>query len=268
VGSEGVQVFDLETGILEQQLTGHSAPVEGVAFLGAGEKLLSASQDSLILWDLPGETSLDAVEVDWQGFEDMALSPDEEWVAVAHRTHVELRPLTDLSQGRTLPGDSSGTLTVAFSPDSKLLALGRRDGEVRVVEVADGSTVHSLEGHDGYVTALDFTTDGLTLITAGDDRRMCFWEVITGELLRQRPLLHRAWSQDLKVSLDGGLLASAGADGVVLLWDLVRSRLLQRLEGHFRPLHAIAFGPMGDWLVSGGEDSTLRVWDLRSLTGS
>lgn len=264
VGSDQIQVFDLETGVLEWQLGDPREEVRGLAFLALGDRLLSASEESLILWDLSQGKPLQTIHGDWHGCQAMALSPDEEWVAVAYRDRVELRATAKLDEVRPLGDEFPNILALDFSPDSKLLALGGRLGEVQLIEVSDGAPVHDLIGHDGYVTALAFTPDGLGLVTAGDDRQLLFWDVITGERTHRRSLMHRAWSQAMAVSPEG-LLASAGADGLIFLWDLQRLRLRTRLEGHFHYLAAVAFGPTGDWLVSGGKDRTLRIWDLRGL---
>src|SRR5205807_1041283 len=41
--------------------------------------------------------------------------------------------------------DGDGALSPAFSPDSKLLAFGRFDGRITLVEVATGTEVHKLQ---------------------------------------------------------------------------------------------------------------------------
>ncbi|MEJ2211712.1 MAG: WD40 repeat domain-containing protein, partial [Anaerolineae bacterium] len=60
-----------------------------------------------------------------------------------------------------------------------------------------------------------------------------------------------------------------------MVWDLAAgSRLSRRLGGHQAEASAMAFDPGGQILASGGDDGTIRFWDVatgqpggRPLTG-
>jgi WD40 repeat protein len=47
----------------------------------------------------------------------------------------------------------------------------------------------------------------------------------------------------------------------VRLWDVVTFAAVAKLRGHGDYVHAVAFSPDGNRLVSGSGDYTLRVWD-------
>jgi WD40 repeat protein len=56
------------------------------------------------------------------------------------------------------------------------------------------------------------------------------------------------------------VLASGGWDKTIRLWDVATGRCLEVLEGHARPVYAIAFSSDGHWLASGSEDQTVKLW--------
>ena len=64
-------------------------------------------------------------------------------------------------------------------------------------------------------------------------------------------------------------IATAAANGRIVLYDINRAGVeLARLHEHTRQVHKVAFNPhQGALLLSGSQDATIRMWDLRILAG-
>lgn len=62
------------------------------------------------------------------------------------------------------------------------------------------------------------------------------------------------------------IIATAVANGRIVVYDLQRPALqLCRFQGHNRQVHRLAFNPhLASWLLSGSQDGTIRMWDLRA----
>lgn len=76
----------------------------------------------------------------------------------------------------------------------------------------------------------------------------------------------------LSVASDNARFASAGGDRTVFLWDVATAQTLRRFshhsDGHVGRVNCVAMGGADDALVvSGGFDTTVRVWDTRSGGG-
>lgn len=65
-------------------------------------------------------------------------------------------------------------------------------------------------------------------------------------------------------------IATAVANGRIVVYDLQRPGLqLCRFQGHSRQVHRLAFNPhLASWLLSGSQDGTIRMWDLRSASAN
>jgi WD40 repeat protein len=60
---------------------------------------------------------------------------------------------------------------------------------------------------------------------------------------------------------DGRRLATS-ADQTVSIWDLDTGKELFTFRGHRAPVTALAFRFDGNRLASGGNDATVRIWDV------
>lgn len=66
------------------------------------------------------------------------------------------------------------------------------------------------------------------------------------------------------------IIATAVANGRIVVYDLQRPGLqLCRFQGHNRQVHKLAFNPhLASWLLSGSQDGSIRMWDLRSASAN
>lgn len=74
------------------------------------------------------------------------------------------------------------------------------------------------------------------------------------------------------MTADNARFASAGGDRTVFLWDVATAQTVRRFshatEGHVGRVNCVAVGGADDSLVvSGGFDTTVRVWDARAGGG-
>src|SRR5262249_24713691 len=81
-----------------------------------------------------------------------------------------------------LRGHKGSIMSIAFSPNGKLLASGSRDGTVILWDVATGKSVKRLEGDrvplDG-IMLVAFSPDGKSLAAAGWHGTVTIWEIVT-----------------------------------------------------------------------------------------
>jgi WD40 repeat protein len=154
-------------------------------------------------------------------------------------------------------------LGVSLSPDGKFVATASDDNRARIWTVA-GQEVRRLEGHQEWVTVVNFSPDGQSVATGSNDGIVKLWNAKTGDQI-QNFQGHRGVVLTASFSGDGKRLVSAGRDGFVRLWNLL-DRPVQRLEltGFKDDVNAIAFSPDGKTIAGAGDEGVMRLWDAKS----
>uniref|UniRef100_A0A452YEP2 Uncharacterized protein n=1 Tax=Aegilops tauschii subsp. strangulata TaxID=200361 RepID=A0A452YEP2_AEGTS len=46
------------------------------------------------------------------------------------------------------------------------------------------------------------------------------------------------------------------------IWDMRKKRCIHTYQGHTGRIDVLRFTPDGRWIVSGGADSSVKIWDL------
>ena len=151
-------------------------------------------------------------------------------------------------------------LSVAFNPNGNLLAAGTANGEIRLWNIAIGTTLPTCQGHTSWVRSVVFSPDGSTIASGSDDQTVRLWDIDTGQCLKTlQGHTHRVRS--VALSPDGNTIVSGSDDQTIRLWDASTGQCLKSLQGHTDRVHSVAFNPDGSTIVSGSDDQTVRLWD-------
>jgi WD40 repeat protein len=155
----------------------------------------------------------------------------------------------------------SSVVSVAFSPDGKLLATGDMDGQIRLWQVRTGKQLFAFKGHSGWVRSIAWSPDGRTLASGSNDSLVRLWDVTDGS---EKQVLHghTNWVWAVAWSPDGLTLASGSFDSSVRLWDVAVGKCLTVLHGHTNGVRSVEWSPNGQLLVSGSLDGSIRLWDV------
>ena len=156
--------------------------------------------------------------------------------------------------------------SLAFSPDSKILAVGGYQ-QVELLGSATGKILATLSGHADLVRSLAWTPDGRRLVAAGGlpqrGGEIKVWDVVGRKLLRTING-HTDCIYSVAVSPDGKLAASGSYDKLIKLWDIETGAEVRTLKDHIDAVFAVAFSPDGKCLASGAQDRTVKIWEVRT----
>jgi WD40 repeat protein len=263
-----IRVLDVASGKETLRLLWHQ---RRVTFVGCGpdnKTLVSASWDNHIrVTDLTTGEAIHTFKSGNANDPVVAFASDGKTIAVADMRYQKKEPrwqyairLIDAATGaeRTILDQGKQRMSaLAFAPDSQsLLAVG--DGDAQVYDVACGKVLRTLPGVRGW----RFTPDGRHAVSIGALIRV--WDFASGKELHP-PEGPVSAADSIAFAPDGKTLASSGFsdDTAIHLWDATSGKFKATLAGHDKKsyVRAVQFAPDGR-LISGGGDSTIRVWDV------
>lgn len=155
-----------------------------------------------------------------------------------------------------LTGHTSHVFTIAWSPDSKILASGSRDNTVRLWS-REGNPLKTLNGHSAVVWSVAWSPKGGQLASASSDNTVRFWDK-EGKptAIMQR---HKGFVQWIAWSPDGRLLASVAGDRTLRL-SSADGKELHALFGHSAGITRVVWSPDGRLVATASDDKTIRLW--------
>ena len=211
----------------------------------------------------------------------LAVSPNHRFVVSAGRNKIFIWDTRTGSLQHTIEGREDLASSLAFSPDSKMLASGH--ATIRLWNVETGSQMSRLDGHTRIVNALTFSPDGKTLASGDSGGDIRLWNIGAGgdqltlpRLLgtltsKSKPLPnkrtfteHKRPIKALDFNAEGTTLVSASRDNTIRLWDVDTGDSHLMTEGHTEQIVALGFLEDGKTLASGSFDSTLRLWNTET----
>ncbi len=174
-----IRLWDFPSGQLQSLFSGHTAAVKSLALSPDGRILASGGGDgdpTVRLWSIEQEVRLRTLSSHSRAVLSLAISPNGNILASGSEDNTII--LWDFNTGeklKTLMGMNSPVRDLTFSEDGKyLIAAG---DTLQVWTIPEGKLARTLAKGESYITAVEMTLDGQTLVTASHDRTLKVWRL-------------------------------------------------------------------------------------------
>ena len=241
--------------------------------IGFKELTLSTVDSDYRMWHLPSGAAV-RLGKGRMGESDKSVlfSPNGQLLAVASGIGVWLYDVATSQELALLPTENS-IYSIAFSPDGTTLALGFHKGMVELWDLATGTQIITLTGHNNthWGTSVAFSSDEKILASMSDNEDIKLWDIETGRNIATigTPEIHHGYlpkSISVSFSPDGTILASGSENPIVKLWDVATGTQIATLSGHRLRVASVSFSPDGKILASGSRAGTIKLWDVATWT--
>jgi len=123
-----------------------------------------------------------------------------------------------------------------------------------------------LTGHEAEIYTVKFDPSGKSLASGSFDKRIFLWDVF-GECTNYAVLEgHKNAVLEVQWSPDSSHVYSASADNTAAMWDTYAFTRVRRFTEHSAVVNSCCQNT--DLLVTGSDDKTAKVWDVRSKKSS
>ncbi len=150
------------------------------------------------------------------------------------------------------------SLSVAFSPDNRLFAVGHADGSIGLFDLPSGKPLRQLAA-GARPRIMAFKPNGGQLAVASSTS-VQVRDVKTGKTSAEFQYPPEVWPF-VAWQADGKTVAMFGGDRVIYLGDVATGKQTVKLEGFKSGGIGVTFNHAGDLLASTDWGDTLRLWD-------
>ncbi len=180
-----IKLWDAATGNEIRTLKDHIDAVFAVAFSPEGKWLASGSQDrSVKVWDVTSGQRLYTLGEPLDGINTIAFSPSGKQIAAAgfdKTIYIWNLGEKNGTLQQSLIADEDSILSLAWSPDGKVLVSSSADDSIRFRDAATLNPLSVLENQPDWVEALAISPDGKRLAAGRFNGTLSLYDMSTSE---------------------------------------------------------------------------------------
>jgi WD40 repeat protein len=171
----------------------------------------------------------------------------------------------------TLEGEKFATsfaahlYTICHIPEKKLLLAGTTDGNIHIIDTDQKKEIRILKYHKGPVFDIKYSLKTNCFYTAGGDGNFAVCSLDSLSLIKMI-MLCREKLRSIDFNYHTSEIAIAMGSCDIFILDLFTLQLKYGFIAHRLSANIVRYTPDGKFLLSGGRDAYLNVWETCSYT--
>ncbi|MBN2380757.1 WD40 repeat domain-containing protein [candidate division WOR-3 bacterium] len=286
-----VMIWNPDDHNLVRELHRHSHIINEVAVSADGKLLAIASADKIFtVNELSTGKLIDSVYMLSGPAMTLDFSTDGAFLAVGYgEGAIQIWDLEKRHRHAKFEEHKGVVTGVKFRPGSHLMYSIASDSFLYITNVEGGDSSSRMKQMYGSLSAIAFSPDGQYCATGGVDQLVKVWRV--WKTPGNDSLTSVGWYQsdldrvrDISFSPDGSLIAAVDQAGQIVFlrryeepqeptkkgWHaggIFSVNLLEvgRFTGHAGAIRTVSFSADGSYLYTGGDDMTLKTWDVKDI---
>lgn len=263
-----------------RQIRNHRHIINDVAFSPDGKLLATASADEVFtINDAKTGQLIDSVVMFQGPVTNVDFSSDGKYLAIGFADKmIDIWDVAKRERFGEFKGHEGVVTALQFRPLSDIIYTAGRDSFLFIADVTDSISFKTKESN-GYINAMTFTKDGTMFAAGGTNNLVKVWNT--------EPLNSVGWYEsDLQnvlglafLSDKKTLIVTDGSGQVVFLKITSPSDTTEvqkgiftvgvyemgRFKAHAGAIRGIALSTDGSKLYTGGDDYTLKTWDIKAI---
>ncbi len=262
-----MKLWERSTGREIRSFYGHNGGVSDIAIVNGDNSedryaLSSSRKDkAVILWNL-NNGKKEKIFPHQHNIRAISVSPDNTFfLSAGDHSLISFWDLKTYNLVRTYNGPEGGINSLDLSKDGWRLALGGKRGEVWLIDLKSGQTIHRFTGHRKTVTSVKFSDDSALILSSSYDKTINIWDVSNGEQVKK--IKYKTAVLDADFYRSNNQIVSVGKDKKINLQSIGGYSFLKEIPLTYTA-NSVSILSSGEGVLVGGRNRQLALWNLET----
>lgn len=168
---------------------------------------------------------------------------------------------------KCLTGHNHFVTDLDITSDDTHVISSSWDGTLRLWDIRYAKCIRKFIKPEGEIETVCFSTDNCRIFSGGHDKFLSLWNVkAQRKATSDDKYNHRQWITKVRYSASqkNEYYATVGRDGRLKIWT-ENLQCIASIKAHDNCVNALALSLNGQYIVTGGKDNSVKVWDFSDL---